>query len=81
MYHSNPSGYWVLVQCLEAEEVVGGGEWLIYKKKAYADGIPKLKAIWWPEGEGRRFGNEVLQQCYALRYWWMKKLYLGKMRF
>lgn len=67
-WHSaDPTSHWLYVEDDETGEVIGGAQWHIHEKNPFEGPQPKLEAYWWPEGECRRFSNEMLKQAYGPR--------------
>ena len=77
-HENDNSSHWVGAWDKVGGEVVGGCQWRIYEHNPYPDGTPKVEAVWWPEGEGRRFASEVVRQCYTPRMIWMARPHVGK---
>ena len=46
---------------------MGGAQWHVHEKNPYEGAQRELEAYWWPEGEGRRFASEMLEQVYEPR--------------
>lgn len=67
-WHSaDPTSHWLYVQNDETGEVVGGAQWHVHETNPFEEAQPKLEAYWWPEGECRRFVDEMLEQVYGPR--------------
>lgn len=77
-HKGDPSSHWIFVRNRSSGDVLGGCQWRIYTDNPFPNGMPKIEALWWPEGEGRRFASEVVRQCYTPRTRWMAQPHVGK---
>lgn len=75
--HSNPESHWFYVEEIATGKVVGCAQWMILKSNPFAEGVPSLRAPWWPEGEHRDFCELILNQIYKPRANWMRRPHLG----
>ena len=67
-WHSaDPTSHWLYVSDDETREVVGGAQWHVHEKNPFENPQPRVEAYWWPEGESKRFVNEMLEQVYGPR--------------
>ena len=77
-HNSDPSSHWIFVRQRTSGNILGGCQWRIYTENPFPNGTPEIKAVWWPEGEGRHFATEVVRQCYTPRTRWMPRPHVGK---
>ncbi len=77
-HNSDPSSHWIFVRDQASGDILGGCQWRIYPENPFPNGTPHIEAVWWPEGEGRRFASEVVRQCYTPRTKWMAYPHVGK---
>lgn len=78
-YHlADPSSHWYYALDTSTGKVVGCAQWVISETNPFASGVPKLRAPWWPEGEGRSFCENILNQVYRPRAIWMTRPHCGK---
>ncbi|KAI9690732.1 MAG: hypothetical protein M1820_009863 [Bogoriella megaspora] len=75
----DPTGRWIYVRDSSCPilKVLGTCQWRIYEQNPYPDGMPDVRAAWWPEGEGREFAIEFLKQRMAPRVAWMSRPHVG----
>ena len=67
-WHSgDATSHWLYVEDDESGEIVGGAQWHVHETNPFEGPQPKLEAYWWPEGECKRFMNEMLEQVYGPR--------------
>ena len=66
-HSSDPTSHWFYVEDEDSGEIVGGAQWHVYEKNPFEGEQNALEAYWWPEGEGRRFASEMLEQVYGPR--------------
>ena len=64
---ADPTSHWLYVEDSENGDVIGGAQWHVHEKNPWESPQPKLEAYWWPEGECKRFVNEMLEQVYGPR--------------
>jgi len=70
---SDPSSHWLYAFDTVTGNIVGCAQWVISMANPFAKGVPKLEAPWWPEGEGRKFCESILNQVYRPRANWMTR--------
>ena len=78
-HKSDQSSHWIFVRDEASRDILGGCQWRIYTENPFPNGTPHIEAVWWPEGEGRRFASEVVRQCYTPRTQWMAYPHVGKL--
>jgi len=78
-HKGSPSSHWILARDNISGDVLGGCQWRIYTEDPFPNGAPQIEAIWWPEGERRRFASEVIIQCYTPRTKWMAYPHVGEL--
>lgn len=78
-HNSTPTSNWFYVEDTTNGEVVGCAQWEIHTQNPFKAGMPTLRAPWWPEGEYRKFCEEIIRQVYTPRTSWMRRPHLGKM--
>ena len=67
-WHSDDAtSHWFYVEDEQSGEVVGGAQWHVHEKNPFEGPQKKLEAYWWPEGECKRFMDEMLEQVYGPR--------------
>ena len=67
-WHSDDAtSHWFYVEDEQSGEVVGGAQWHVHEKNPFEGPQTKLEAYWWPEGECKRFMDEMLEQVYGPR--------------
>lgn len=66
-HRGDPTSHWLYVEDDQTGEVFGGAQWHVHEKNPFDGPQPKLEAYWWPEGECKRFVNEMLGQVYGPR--------------
>ena len=76
-HKSDQSSHWIFVRDVSSGDILGGCQWRIYTANPFPDGTPYIEAVWWPEGEERRFASEVVRQCYTPRTKWMAYPHVG----
>lgn len=74
----NAASHWLYVVDTSTEEIVGGTQWLLYKEDPFPDGPRRIECTWYPEGEGRDFVTEMINQMYTPRGTLMNRPHLGK---
>lgn len=77
-HSANPASHWIMVHEKLTGKLVGASEWLINEKNPFPNGVPKIIATWWPEGVGRDFCSEMLNQAYLPRTSWMRRPSIGR---
>ncbi len=75
---NNAASHWLYVVDASNSEVVGGTQWLLYKENPFPEGPKRLECTWYPEGEGRNFVTEMINQMYTPRRTWMNRPHLGE---
>ena len=63
MWHkADPTSHWLKVIDTDAEgKVIAAARWHVYKEDPYSNSASQsIDAVWWPEGEGRKFANMSL---------------------
>ncbi len=63
----DPTSHWLYVEDSETSQVIGGAQWHVHETNPWAERRPKLEAYWWPEGECKKFVEEMLEQVYGPR--------------
>ncbi|KAJ4292057.1 hypothetical protein N0V90_009956 [Kalmusia sp. IMI 367209] len=76
-HQATPTSNWYYVQHITTGSVVGCAQWEIHKENPFTEGVPTLRAPWWPEGDYRDFCEEVMRQVYLPRTNWMKRPHLA----
>lgn len=66
-HNAEAASHWIYVREVDTEKAVGGCQWRIYDKNPFKEGVPTITAYWWPQGTGRMFASEVVNQCYTPR--------------
>lgn len=67
-WHSaDPTSHWLYVEDEVSGAILGGAQWHVYETNPWAKPQSPLDAYWWPQGECRRFVNEMLEQVYGPR--------------
>ena len=60
---ADPHDHWLKVVDTSTGKIVAGALWKIYTENPYRTPVPKLDAVWWPEGsEMRELTNEMYAQ-------------------
>jgi hypothetical protein len=77
---SDPSSHWLYAFDTITRKAVGCAQWVISTTNLFAEGVPRLEAPWWPEGECRKFCESILNQVYKPRASWMTRPHCGKWR-
>jgi GNAT superfamily N-acetyltransferase len=77
-HQADPSSHWYYALDTATGKIVGCAQWVISRTNPFAEGVPKLKAPWWPEGESRRFCESIMNQVYRPRASWMTRPHCGK---
>lgn len=76
-HQSDPSSNWYYVRDAKTNATVGCAQWELHLQNPFAEGPPKLRAPWWPEGEYREFCELILNQVYTPRTQKMTKPHVG----
>lgn len=66
IHTGDPSSHWICVTD-ETGKVLSGAHWNFHESSPYSNGVPKLEAVWHPEGEGRAFASHILNEVYGPR--------------
>ena len=78
-WHSgDATSHWLYIEDDQTGEVVGGAQWHVHEKNPFEEEGEKMDAYWWPEGECKRFVNEMLEQVYGPRRVKMSRPHLCK---
>jgi hypothetical protein len=78
---ADPSSHWLYALDTVTGKAVACAQWVISRTNPFAQGVPKLEAPWWPEGEHRKFCESIMNQVYMPRANWMTRPHCGKWRF
>lgn len=77
-HQADSTSHWFFAFDSTTGKAVGCAQWVISRTNIFADGVPKLQAPWWPEGECRNFCESILNQVYRPRASWMTRPHCGK---
>lgn len=78
-HREDPTSTWLKVVDSDSGQIVGGAQWNVYLENPYPNGVEHTDAVWWPEGEGRKYASMALEQWYAPRGRRMNKAHIRKM--
>ncbi|KAF2111172.1 acyl-CoA N-acyltransferase [Lophiotrema nucula] len=77
-HEASPSSNWYYVVDAASGKAVGCAQWHVHLKNPFPNGVPVLKAPWWPaDSEGRHFCERILNQVYKPRASWMTRPHLA----
>ncbi|MCJ1333017.1 hypothetical protein MMC10_009711 [Thelotrema lepadinum] len=69
---ANPNSYWAKIVDEDSNQIIAAHSWRIHHEDPFT-GRPELEAVWWPEGERRRFATEWARRLYAPQRRYMRR--------
>lgn len=67
IHEANPNSHWIKVIDSDTNQLVGASKWVFHQLSPYTGPQELPVATWWPEGEGRTYASNYVQQVEALK--------------
>ncbi|PQE26549.1 hypothetical protein CJF30_00001284 [Rutstroemia sp. NJR-2017a BBW] len=73
------TSHWIKVVDTETGKLIGAANWMTHESSPYTEPRPPTVAVWWPEGDGRDYASNYMQQVEAHkpRYYDRPHVYLN----
>ncbi|PQE07888.1 hypothetical protein CJF32_00003014 [Rutstroemia sp. NJR-2017a WRK4] len=59
------TSHWIKVVDTETGKLIGAANWMTHESSPYTEPRPPIVAVWWPEGDGREYASNYMQQVEA----------------
>lgn len=65
IHKATPGSNWLKVVDSTSGYLIGAANWILYESNPYDSPQEPIVAVWWPEGDGRDYATNYLQQVSA----------------